>query len=135
MTITEIATLVAKVQLGDNRDVDQLVIAYWFELIGDLDFTVALEALRRFRRERPGVYLEPGHLLELAGVVDVADSGIPDVTGEVLEESRVRMLAAAGVTEEEYAVHEHDVVWVRSKFAHLVDEKPALQDFKEFERE
>jgi hypothetical protein len=110
------ATLLAKVQLGDNRHVDLLVIEYWHDTIGDLPLEAALAALKRFRRERPGVYLEPGHLLELAGVVDERPDSLPDVTGHVIAESRRRALEAAGVTEEEYSAHEHDIAWLRAKF-------------------
>lgn len=109
------AILLAKVQLGDNRDVDEIVIAYWHELIGELDLADAMAALKRFRREQPGVYLEPGHLLELVAPVDPW-AGLPDITGEVVAESRRVALAAAGVSEEEYRAHEHDAAWVRSRF-------------------
>jgi hypothetical protein len=81
VTLTEMGVLLAKVQLGDNRDVDELVLAYWHELIGDMTFEEANLALRRFRRERPGVYLEPGHLLELAGIVD--EPLVPDIQSEL----------------------------------------------------
>lgn len=120
MMRAEMAVLLAKVQLGDNRHVDGLVLDYWVDTIGDLDLQVALDALRRFRRERPGVYLEPGHLLELAGV-EAADpwASVPDVTGLVVEESKRRVLAAAGVTEAEYEARKHDVAWVRATFAPL----------------
>lgn len=91
MTLTEMAVLVAKVQLGDNREVDELVIAYWHELIGDMDFEQAMKTLRRFRRERPGVYLEPGHLLELAGIVDDI-SNVPDIQSELEAEWRQRQI-------------------------------------------
>lgn len=63
------ARVLAFVQLGDNRHVDALVLDYWMQIVGDLDFETAMNAVIRFRRERPGTYLEPGHLLELAGVV------------------------------------------------------------------
>jgi len=77
MIRADMAVVLAKVQIGDNRHVDGLVLDYWMDTIGDLDFETAMHALKRFRRERPGVYLEPGHLLELAGVVDERPSFIP----------------------------------------------------------
>lgn len=108
--------LVAKVALGDNRHVDKLVIAYWHDTIGDLELSAAIDALRRFRRERPGVYLEPGHLLELAGVRDDMPDSWNDISDELLAQSKARALEAAGVTAEEFAAHEHDVDWVRAHF-------------------
>lgn len=111
------AVLLAKVRLGDNRQVDEVTVVYWHELIGDLDLEPALAALRKFRRERPGVYLEPGHLLELAGV-DESDpwSHLPDSTAEVIAESKAKQLAAAGVTEAEYEQHKGDRAWLAAKF-------------------
>ncbi|MEX1078902.1 MAG: hypothetical protein WED09_07325 [Homoserinimonas sp.] len=117
MIRSEMALLLAKVQLGDNRHVDGLVLDYWLDTIGDLELDVALEALKKFRRERPGTYLEPGHLLELSGVLDVPDRwDVPDVTDQVIEESRLRALEAAGVTEAEFEARKHDRAWVLSTF-------------------
>ena len=121
MTIAQTAALVAKVALGDNRHVDELVIAYWHDTIGDLDFDDALAALKRFRRERPGVYLEPGHLLEYAGA-DVRPDPWRDITDEILADSKARALAAAGVTEVEYSEHENDVAWLRAHFPQPQDQ-------------
>jgi hypothetical protein len=75
--------------------------------------------LTKFRRERPGVFLEPGHLLELAGSVEVAPSSIPDIQEQLEADWKRQALDAAGVTEAEYAEHEHDAVWIRAKFSHL----------------
>lgn len=94
------ATLLAKVQLGDNRHVDALVLEYWLDTIGDLDLEDALAALKRFRRERPGVYLEPGHLLELAGTAP--ESPWVDRNREVAEVLARKQLAELDVTLEEY---------------------------------
>lgn len=127
------AVLLAKVQLGDNRTVDELTLEYWLDLIGDLPFETALTALRRFRRERPGVYLEPGHLLEYAGIVAEPITSLPDVTDEVLADDRARMLAAAGVTEAEYSQREHDVEWVRTKFGPLLEQRALSIDVKGFD--
>ena len=100
MIRSEMARVLAFIQLGDNRHVDGLVLDYWMEVVGDLPFEDAMQAVRRFRRERPGVYLEPGHLLELAGVVDEKPSPIPDLTEQV---GRALALERAGLTEEQAA--------------------------------
>jgi hypothetical protein len=62
MNASELAMLLVKIQLGDHRQVDPLVVAYWDELIGHLDYEDAQAAVRMHRIEKPGVYLEPGHV-------------------------------------------------------------------------
>ena len=91
MIRAEMVQLLARVQVQDKRQVDQLIVDDWLDLIGDMGLEQALNALRRFRRERPGVYLEPGHLLELAGVVDDV-SNVPDIQDQLEAEWRQREL-------------------------------------------
>ncbi len=102
MTREDMAILLAKIQLGDNRHVDGLVLDYWLDTIGDLDIQDALAALKRFRRERPGTYLEPGHLLELAGVQDPELAPVRDLDPEWLAETKQIALAGFGYTTEQY---------------------------------
>ena len=61
----QVATVLARVYLGDNRQVDPegFVLAEWASVIGRLDFDDAIEAVTMHRTERPGVYLEPGHIV------------------------------------------------------------------------
>lgn len=110
MIRSDMAKVLAFIQLGDNRHVDGLVLDYWMQVVGDLDFDAAMSAVRRFRRERPGVYLEPGHLLELAGVVDEKPSIVPDRTEEV---GRAIALERAGLTEAEAAALSPDELAAR----------------------
>ena len=65
MNNTEVAMVLAKIQLGDNRDVDAagLVLAEWIDSIGDLDFADAVEAVR-MHRKLSTAYLLPAHLRE-----------------------------------------------------------------------
>jgi hypothetical protein len=63
LTIDELKQVVAKIQLGDNRQVDRLVLEYWWELIGPVHYEDALAAVSMHRREKPGVWLEPGHVI------------------------------------------------------------------------
>lgn len=63
MTIDELKQVVAKIQLGDNRQVDRLVLEYWWELIGNLHFEDAKQAVNFHRLEQPGKWLEPGHVV------------------------------------------------------------------------
>jgi len=132
MTIDEMAQVLAKVQLIDNREVSRLVLIEWQDEIGDLlTMKQAMDAVRRFRRERPGVYLEPGHLLELAEVV--AESNIPDITDQIIEASKQRMLAAAGVTESEYLEHTHDLPWLRAHFPTAFEQQELLSRYPDEE--
>lgn len=62
MNVTETSALLAEVQLIDNRRVDEATLRYWHGLIGDLGYAEASEAVVMHRRERAGVYLEPGHV-------------------------------------------------------------------------
>lgn len=123
MNVRECAQVLAKIQLVDNRGVDEAVILDWMDYVGDLDFSVAIAAVIRFRRERPGVYLEPGHLLELAGIDD--SPRVPDIQHEIEAEWRAQAIAAAGVTEEEFAAHAGDAEWLRAHFTpHPAIESP-----------
>jgi hypothetical protein len=61
VNIQQVAAVVAKVKLGDNRDVDKLVLQEWEASIGDLDFDMAIEAVSMHRRESTD-YLQPAHI-------------------------------------------------------------------------
>lgn len=62
MTIDECKKVMAKIQLGDNRQVDELTLREWFDTIGHLKFEDAIEAVRLHRRESLE-YLMPAHLV------------------------------------------------------------------------
>jgi hypothetical protein len=61
MTLEECARVLAKIQLGDNRQADKLVLAEWFDSIGDLDFQDSIEAVSMHRQESLD-YLAPAHI-------------------------------------------------------------------------
>jgi hypothetical protein len=63
MNAEQVAAVLAKIQLGDNRLTDSagLVLAEWVDSIGDLDFDDAVEAVRMHRQEST-VYLQPAHV-------------------------------------------------------------------------
>ena len=65
MNSQQVAAVLAKIQLGDNRETDAagLVLAEWVDTIGDLDFDDAVEAVRMHRRESLA-YLQPAHVRE-----------------------------------------------------------------------
>ena len=65
MNSQQVAAVLAKIQLGDNRETDDggLVLAEWVDTIGDLDFEWAIEAVRMHRRTSTA-YLMPAHVRE-----------------------------------------------------------------------
>lgn len=65
MSGKELAALIARIQVGDNRKVDEVVMLEWDAAIGDLDFDDALAAVRTHRTESTD-YLTPAHVV--AGV-------------------------------------------------------------------
>ncbi|MFK4760329.1 hypothetical protein ACI3KS_05275 [Microbacterium sp. ZW T5_45] len=73
MTIDETATLLANIQLIDNRRVEEETIIAWHVLVGDLDFTMSLEAARLHFRDSTE-YLKPAHVR--AGVERILLAGL-----------------------------------------------------------
>jgi hypothetical protein len=63
MNIDQTAAVLAKIQLGDNREITPLVIQEWHDTIGDLDYADAVEAVRMHRKDSTG-YLMPAHVRE-----------------------------------------------------------------------
>lgn len=61
MNRLEVARLLAKIQLGDRRQVTDLVIDDWFETIGHLDYPDAYQAVVNHRRTSTE-YLMPAHI-------------------------------------------------------------------------
>ena len=63
----------------------------------------------------------PSHILSFVGFRPIDSDPLPDLTAELLERQKQTALEAAGVTEAEYAAHENDAAWVRSKFGHMLE--------------
>lgn len=61
MNRPEMARLLAKIQLGDRRQVTDLVVDDWMETIGHLNYPDAYNAVVTHRRESTE-YLQPGHI-------------------------------------------------------------------------
>lgn len=61
MTNEEVAKVLARIQLGDNRQVDRTTLAAWIDEIGDLDFRDAVEAVKLHRQESTH-YLMAAHV-------------------------------------------------------------------------
>jgi hypothetical protein len=65
MTKTECARVVAKIRLGDSRNVDELVLAEWYDTIGYLNVDDAIKAVTLHRQESTD-YLQPAHIIRNA---------------------------------------------------------------------
>jgi len=63
MRFDETAAVLAKIKLGDNRQVDNagLVLNEWHDAIGDLEYSDAIAAVVLHRRESTE-YLMPAHI-------------------------------------------------------------------------
>lgn len=65
MTLDEMKKVLAKIQLGDNRQVDRASLAEWFDTVGHLDFAEAIGAVKLHRQESTE-YLMPAHVIRNA---------------------------------------------------------------------
>lgn len=63
MTIDELTTLLARIQVLDNRQVDQLTIEAWAPLMVDVDYRAAVEAVNDHFRSST-TYLQPAHIVQ-----------------------------------------------------------------------
>lgn len=61
MNIQETNDLLVQIQVIDNRQVGDITVIEWHELVGDLDFREASEAVRLHFRESDA-YLKPRHV-------------------------------------------------------------------------
>lgn len=61
MNTEQVATVLGKIQLGDNRQVDRTTLMEWADGIGDLDMSDAIDAVRMHRRESKD-YLQVFHV-------------------------------------------------------------------------
>lgn len=61
MNAIEIGKLLGEISGIDNRQVDEGTVMLWIPLVGDLDFSQSIEAVRLHRRESTA-YLLPAHV-------------------------------------------------------------------------
>lgn len=69
MRASDAAVLLGAAAAIDNRVVSDTTAKEWGRALAGLGPDECLAALRTFRRTRPGVYLEPGHIRELVRIV------------------------------------------------------------------
>lgn len=84
----------------------------WAEVLDGVSFDEGLAAMRAHYATSSD-RLMPAHILARVGG---AESRVPDITGEVLEQSKREALAAAGVTEAEFDAHQNDRAWLAAHF-------------------
>ena len=65
MNTEELTTLLARIQVLDNRQVDELTIQAWAPLMADVNYLDAVQAVN-LHFQRSGEYLKPAHVV--AGV-------------------------------------------------------------------
>lgn len=64
MNTQELTALLGRIQVLDNRQVDELTLQAWTPLMADLDYTEAVDAVNtHFRESRE--YLQPAHVRAL----------------------------------------------------------------------
>ena len=64
MTREDVIDVLSTIAVGDRRTVGRTDVEFWFTVLGDLPKDAALEAVAKHFREKPGVWLEPGHIVE-----------------------------------------------------------------------
>jgi hypothetical protein len=75
MSIDELTTLLARIQVLDNRQVDQLTIEAWAPLMADVPYTAAVDAVNDHFRSSTA-YLQPAHIVQ--GVVSARRLMLPE---------------------------------------------------------
>ncbi|MBS0231759.1 MAG: hypothetical protein JSS52_11460 [Proteobacteria bacterium] len=73
MNAIEIGKLLGEISGIDNRQVDEGTVMLWIPLVGDLDFSQSIEAVRLHRRESTA-YLLPAHVRQ--GVERILVAGL-----------------------------------------------------------
>lgn len=74
MNVQETTDLLTRIQVIDNRRVEEATVLAWFELVADLDHGQAVEAAKLHFREST-VYLTPAHIRANVERMQVASLG------------------------------------------------------------
>lgn len=111
MRRSEVARLLAIAAAVDNRRLDgiagEAALEAWMPVVGDLDYPLAVLAIHEHRRERPDVYLQPGHIREI--VLAARERAMP---AEVQErEALGAFVSYTGVDRDVAAAHWGDAAW------------------------
>ncbi len=69
MNRNEIIDLLTIIAAGDRRTVGNTDVDFWHNIVGNVPKDLAIEAVRRHFRERPDVWLNPGHVVQGARAI------------------------------------------------------------------
>mgnify|MGYP001306619890 CR=1 FL=1 len=95
MNAEEVAKVLAKIALGDNRRTDaRETLLEWMDNIGDLDYADAIEAVRMHRKESTA-YLMPAHIRDNVKAIKALRNPSNDTTPGGYRQVEV-LKAAAG---------------------------------------
>jgi hypothetical protein len=64
MDSRETEMLLVRASAIDHRAVNDMIVVAWQEVLADVSYQDGVLALVEHRRSQPGVYLEPGHLVQ-----------------------------------------------------------------------
>ena len=64
MDLQETEQLLIRASAVDSRQIEDEIVAAWQEILADVSYDKAVRGLIAHRRNHPGVYLEPGHVLQ-----------------------------------------------------------------------
>lgn len=85
MTRDDVIDILTAVSAGDRRTVGQSDVEVWQAIIGELPKDFALQAVRDHMRDRPGVWLEPGHVYQRARALrrdELDRASPPEITSQ-----------------------------------------------------
>lgn len=92
MNLQQTTELLVLIQIIDNRRVDEAVVLAWHELLDDVDFAAAREALTLHRRECVD-WVTPAHIRANIDRILRADSAPTDEWGNQLERDEPALAA------------------------------------------
>lgn len=86
MNVDQVTALLARIQVLDNRQVDQLTIEAWTPLMSRLDYAEAVEAVN-IHFQTSSEYLQPAHIV--AGVKRLKGSAQPAPFSSLPRDNRI----------------------------------------------
>lgn len=108
MQVSEVATLLGFAQGIDGRTLTELSARVWHQLIGDIDFDEALDAVKQHYREEHR-WVMPSDVIDRCAPARMPYG--PSASEELLAEQKAAWCAEHGTTPEEWDAHDHDDVW------------------------
>lgn len=103
MNIQQTNDLLVRIQVIDNRQVGDSTVLAWHELVDDVDFDAAVEAVKMHFRESPA-YLVPAHVRKNVDRILNAATFPEDEFGNPLEPDLAALQARARLAGRRQAV-------------------------------